>query len=509
VLAGLALACATHGKVSRAGGVERVSVGSKAFPESWILGEALMLLAHGAGVEAEHRANLGGTQIVAEAVRSGAIDAYPEYTGTLREVVARESTDGDVVSLLAREGLGVTPSLGFDDSYALAVAGAAARTRGLGTISDAARHPELRAAFSHEFLGRADGWPGLRDLYSLSFADVRGVDHALALEALAAGRVDVVDAYTTDPQIERLGLRLLADDRSFFPRYDAVIVYRLDLESRAPAALAAMRHLVGRVERPAMVHANAAVAEGATVRDAAAGLLDKALGTDTTRAAGGATGTTSARAWGSAPSPIVDILQPLLRHVELVGASLAGAVLAGIPLGVIAARRKRAATVAMAVAGVVQTVPSLALLALLIPLLGIGALPAVAALFLYGLLPIVQGTTTGLTTISASLAEAAEALGLPPLTKLLRIELPLASPSLLAGVRTSAVISVGTATIAALVGAGGLGDPILRGIELRSPRLILSGAVPAAALALITQGLFWLVERAVVPRGLTMRTHTE
>ncbi len=490
----LAVSLATAG----AGAREHVVVGSKAFPESWVLGEALTLLGASSGAVVEHRPNLGGTEIVAQALRGGAIDAYPEYTGTLREVLlhAPGATTDVLRAALARDGLGITDSLGFEDSYALAVAGAVAEHDGLRTISDAARHPELRAVFSHEFLGRADGWPGLRARYGLAFAEVRGVEHHLAFEALASGHADVIDAYTTDPEIDRLALRILDDDRAFFPHYEAVVVYRLDLETRAPAAFAAMRSLVGHIDRAAMARANAAVTQGRSTREAAAGLVHDALGADTPSLGD-----------SGPPSMTGIVATALLRHLVLVASSLLACVVVGVPLGILAARRKRIAALVLGTAGVLQTVPSLALLALLIPVLGIGVVPAAVALFLYGLLPIVQGTCTGLTTIPGPLAEAAEALGLPSGARLLRVELPLASPSILGGVRTSAVIAVGTATIAALVGAGGLGDPILQGIALRSTPLILAGAVPAALLALAAQGGFALLERAVVPAGLRVRTH--
>jgi osmoprotectant transport system permease protein len=483
---------ASHAEAS-----ERLVVGSKAFPESWILAEALATLARAAGADAEHRANLGGTEIVAEALRSGAIDAYPEYTGTLGEVVlhAPGASIDEMRSRLAREGLGVSAPLGFDDSYALAVARPVADRDGLRSLSDAARHPELRAAFTHEFLGRSDGWPGLRARYGLAFDQLRGVSHELAFEALATGQTDVIDVYTTDPHIERLGLRVLDDDRGFFPRYDAIVVYRLDLAARAPASLAAMQRLAGRVTRASMARANAAVAADGDVAAAATALLRDALGSEAPAARPSAT-------------DAVSVGRDLTRHIALVAASVLAAVLTGIPLGILAARRRLVAVAALGGAGVLQTIPSLALLALLIPLVGIGLRPAMMALFLYGLLPIVQGTYTGLTTIPGPLLEAAEALGLPPAAKLARIELPLAAPSIVAGIRTSAVIAVGTATIAALVGAGGLGDPILRGITLRSVPLILSGAVPAAVLALAVQGLFALIERAVVSKGITLRTHS-
>jgi len=194
----------------------------------------------------------------------------------------------------------------------------------------------------------------------------------------------------------------------------------------------------------------------------------------------------------------------LKDHLVLVGVSLLGAVLFGLPLGVFAARRPRLGQGVLAAVGVLQTLPSLALLVLMIPFLGIGAKPAIAALFLYGLLPVVRNTHAGLTGISGELREAAEALGLSPRARLWRIELPLASPSILAGIQTSAVICVGTATLGALVGAGGFGQPILTGIRLDNTGLLLEGAVPAALLALAVQGGFELVGRFVVPRGLRL-----
>jgi osmoprotectant transport system permease protein len=499
LLAAFAVLLASMLAGGTAGAREKVVVGSKAFPESWILGEAMTALAASAGASAEHRANLGGTEIVAQALRAGAVDAYPEYTGTLKEVVARapDATQEELRAALAREGMGVTDSLGFDDSYGLAIPAATSDRFGIHSISDAALHRELRAVFSHEFLGRADGWPGLRARYDLDFAEVRGVEHHLAFAALARGDADLVDVYTTDPDIERLGLRVLDDDRGFFPRYDAVIVYRLDLPARAPAVFAAITRLVGRVDRATMTRANAAVASGRSTHDAAAEVLAAALGAS------------APRGMPAGPSTTSMVLASLVRHLELVVAAVLACIVVGVPLGVLAGRRPRLATLVLGATGVLQTIPSLALLALLIPLLGIGVVPAAVALFLYGLLPIVQGTCTGLTGIPASLAESAEALGLSSWAKLRRIELPLASPSILAGIQTSAVIAVGTATLAALVGAGGLGDPILQGITLRSPRLILAGAVPAAALALVVQGLFAWLERLLVPAGLRVRTHAE
>jgi osmoprotectant transport system permease protein len=192
-------------------------------------------------------------------------------------------------------------------------------------------------------------------------------------------------------------------------------------------------------------------------------------------------------------------------HLGLVAVSLGAAILVAVPLGVLAARRRDLGQAILAVTGVIQTIPSLALFVFMIPLLGIGGPPAMVALFLYSLLPIVRNTHAGLAGISTSLRESAEALGLPAPARLRLIELPLAGRSILAGIKTSAVINVGTATLGALIGAGGYGQPILTGIRLDDVGLILEGAVPAALLALAVQGLFEIFERAVVPRGLRLK----
>jgi osmoprotectant transport system permease protein len=146
------------------------------------------------------------------------------------------------------------------------------------------------------------------------------------------------------------------------------------------------------------------------------------------------------------------------------------------------------------------------LLALLVPLpfFGISARTAIAALFLYGLLPIVRNTATGLQDIPRSLRESAIALGLEPGARLRKIFLPIASRSILGGIKTSAVINVGTATLAALIGAGGLGEPILSGLNLNDHVTILQGAIPAAVLALLVQGLFDLLDRVLIPKGLRL-----
>jgi osmoprotectant transport system permease protein len=480
-----------------------VTIGSKAFPESWILGEALATLAHDAGAQAVHKYNMGGTQIVYSALQTGAIDVYPEYTGTIAEVVLKSAgrpTLPEMRQALAKEGIGISDSLGFNDGYALAVTAATQARYALKKISDLARHPELRLGFTHEFVGRKDGWAGLSRHYGLEMPNVRGIQHELAYTAIAEGAIDVMEIYTTDAQIGRLHLQMLEDDRGFFPRYDAVLLYRTDLPRRAPAAFAAMERLVGRIDEERMIRANARVVlEKQSRQEASAALLREALGSS--RRAGVA----PAAAPDATSGVAVEILRNTLRHLQIVSVSLLAAVLIGVPLGMLATRSPLLATAALSGSGLLQTIPSLALLAFLIPIFhATGLVPALVALFLYSLLPIVRNTYTGLATISPQLSEAAQALGLSRGAALFRVFLPMASPSIMAGIKTSAVINVGTATLAALIGAGGLGEPILAGISLLRNDLILQGAIPSAILALLVQWGFDLLDRVVIPRGLRL-----
>ena len=464
-----------------------VTVGSKRFTESYILGEILSrtVAPHGA---VTHRQGLGNTAIVFEALKTGAIDVYPEYTGTLAREVLKlppEATLADMRAGLAPLGLGVAVPLGFHNGYALAMRRDEAERRKLDRLSDLRGAADLKLALSHEFLGRADGWPGLAARYALPQKPV-GIDHGIAYEALAKRSIDATDVYTTDARIAREGLATLKDDLDYFPRYEAVLVYRLDLATRAPGAWRALQSLEGRIDATAMIAMNAA-----------AELDGKSFAAIATEFVGGPGGAAT-RAGFMAKLFGDDFWRLLLQHVLLTGVAVAAAIALGVPLGVLAANTPALRQPVLALTGVLQTIPSLALLAMLIPLLGnIGTGPALVALVVYALLPIVQNTCTGLGGISSGLKQAALSLGLHPRQRLTLIELPLAMPVILAGVKTAAVTTVGTATIAAFIGAGGFGERIATGLALNDHATLLAGAIPAAALALATQGLFAILERSV------------
>ena len=483
-----------------------VVVGSKRFTESYVLGEVVRQQLQQAGVAATHKPGLGNTAILEQALASGAVDVYPEYTGTIvRELLKRDSAGAGQPTLeelnrwLAPRGLKAAVPLGFNNTYALALRESVAQRLGVVNISDLARLPPatLKPGLSHEFQQRADGWPALQRAYGLTFAAGAALDHGLAYQALRAGQVDLIDVYSTDAQLARPGLRVLVDDRQFFPRYDAVLLMRSTLDATP------LLPLTGRINAAAMVALNAQVEIDRRAFDevARAFLAGAAPSTSASANASASTGTSTTAA-PPAPQTFMqrlfapDLPRLLGQHLALVFGSVALAVAVGVPLGVWAWRRPRAAAWVMGSVGVLQTVPSLALLAFLIALLGtIGFVPALLALFVYALLPVVRNTHAGLAGVPAGQGQAAAALGLQPAQVLRHVQLPQAWPTLLAGVKTAAVINVGTATVAAFVGAGGLGERIVAGLAVNDRELMLAGALPAALLALAVQGLFYGLER--------------
>jgi osmoprotectant transport system permease protein len=470
-----------------------VRIGSKSFTESYVIAEIAAQALEAAGeMPVERRVGLGGTGIAYRAVAQGSVDFYPEYTGTISRAILKdptaESTDA-LRTALRPLGLTISGPLGFANTYALAVRADLAARLGLARISDLARHPGLRAAFTSGFLERDDGWPGLRRHYGLTLGGVRAIEHALAYQAVASGAVDMIDVFSTDGRLTRPGLVVLEDDRGFFPAYAAVLLARLDFVERRPGAWSTLeRTLVGRVDAPTIRRLNAlADLDGYSVRQVAASFLGRQV----------ADGDERARLRR-------ELLTLTLEHLRLVAAAVAAAVAVGLPLGLLAARRARLGQVELMGVAVLQTIPALALLCFMIPFLGIGTMPALVALFLYALLPIVRGTHTGLASLDRQLLEYADVIGLTGWRRLARVELPLASVAILSGIKTAVVWTVGTATLAAFVGGGGYGTLIVRGLALDDVRTILAGAVPAAVMALVFHALFEALDRVVIPRGLRL-----
>lgn len=481
---------------------EPLRIGSKRFTESYVLGEILTQTAAPQG-PAEHVPGLGNTAIVFAALKNGSIDVYPDYLGTIAAEIlhlpAAQAANPDQAALLADVNRALAPMglaagvpLGFEDTYALAMRNADAEREHIRTLADLASHPALRLGLSHEFLGRADGWPAIAAHYKLP-QHPTGLDHGVAYDALRARQVDVIDIYSTDAKIRSEQLRVLDDPAHVFPRYDAVLLYRTDVPQKHAAQWQAIGALAGRIHRDDMVAMNAAVElEGKSFSQVARRFL---------AGHGDASAATPTRAF---LTQLTDGLWRLTqRHLALVGISTGIAVLLGVPLGLAAARRPVKQPI-LAIVGVLQTIPSLALLAMLIPIVGsIGVVPALIALAVYALLPIVRNTIVGLEQVPDGLRDAALALGLTPSQRARVVDLPLALPVILAGIKTAAVVSVGTATIAAFIGAGGYGERIATGLALNDSATLLAGAIPAAVLALVVQGAFEVAEWWLRRRGGT------
>jgi osmoprotectant transport system permease protein len=475
-----------------------ITVGSKVFTESYVLAEIISEVLENAGeVKVTRKFGLGGTGILAEALGTGSIDLYPEYTGTISETLLKKpelKTIPAINAALVKMGLLMSGSLGFNNTYALAMSNEFAHQNKIQSISDLKKTSTIRAGFSHEFMNRSDGYEALSRHYGLNLKNIQTLEHSLAYEAIARDEIDLTDAYSTDAKIERFHLTLLEDDRHYFPDYFAVILARRDFAEHFPKSWAELKKLENSLTVDEMQKLNAmSDLDKKSFSEIAYSFLQES------HAKLGPKGTTDARVEASTASKIWLYTK---QHLALVSISLLASILLGLPLGIFAANYRKLGQVVLIVSGLLQTIPSLALLCFLIPVFGIGTLPSLIALFLYGLLPIVMNTYTSLITIDDRLSESSRALGLTAFQRLRLIELPVASPGILAGIKTSAIINIGTATLAALIGAGGYGTPIVTGLALNDMHTILMGAIPAAVLSLVVYGFFEVLNKMFIPKGL-------
>jgi osmoprotectant transport system permease protein len=472
-----------------------IVVGSKIFTEGYILGEiaAQTIEASNPPVPVTRKLGMGSTGIVFESLSSGAIDVYADYTGTLTEALIKDpnlKSLAQIQAAMGKLGLVISGPLGFNNTYALAVREDFARRYDLDTISDLAKvNATVRAGFSYEFMDRKDGYPGLAARYQLGLQPkhVRRMEHSLAYQAIDQNAVDVVDVYSTDAKIRKFNLRVLRDDLGYFPVYQAVWVARKQFVERYPAQWQALHALEGRINESTMIEMNAKAE------------LDKQSYAQIAAAFRGVQNTEVS------DSLATHILHRTGEHLWLVAISLLFSIVIGVPLGIAAVRFQATGQAILLLSAMVQTVPSLALLCFLIPVFGVGTKPALVALCLYSLLPVVLNTFTGIRSIDPRHLENARAFGLTKRQILFRIVLPLASPMLLAGVKTATIVSIGTATLAALVGAGGYGAPIISGLSLNDVPTILTGAIPAALMAWFAHGFFELLGKVLIPQGLQAR----
>lgn len=476
-----------------------IRIASKNFGESYLLSEIAAQLLEARGFTVRRQLGLGGTLICYGALVNDQIDVYIEYTGTITQAILKSPESLDLAEIRAQipQDLELLLPLGFNNTYAMTMRAKQADSLGLSTVSDLVAQPNLNVVVSHEFLERNDGWPGLKKRYGFTTTPT-GIEHGLAYQALADGAIDVTDAYSTDGELARYKLRVLEDDLGFFPEYLALPFVRASLPETAKAVL---KELANTLDAEEMQALNSAVLGAELSGGSEAGgagdfasvaqefLLQKNL------IAAQAASSASDRMWGA-------LWRNTLRHLQLTLVALGFAVLVGVGVGLVVFRNPSLANAVVYLCGLLQTIPSIALLALMIPLLGIGLVPAIVALFLYALLPILRNTVVALGTIDPELVRTAKAIGLSRRERMRHVLLPLSLPNIFAGIRTAAVISVGTATLAAFIGAGGLGDPIVTGLSLNDTGLILQGAIPAACLAMAIELGFEVLERWVIPEPL-------
>lgn len=450
-----------------------IRVGSLRDVEGQVLGEIVAQTIERVGeASVERRLGLGGTGVVFTALDAGEVDVVPQYSGTLADVVLRQPTLADFEAIrsgASAKGYVVSPRLGFNNTYGIGVRRAVAERFQLRSVSDLRGRP-WRGGVTPEFLDAPTGMASAIKTYDLSLGPVRAMEHAVSYVALAAGDVDFVDVYTTDAAIRQQDLVVLQDDRGAFVRYDGVVLARADFATRFPKSWAALERLAGRLSDSLMTALNTRFqVDRVSPNDVAAAFLTP----DPNRAP------TSRR---QAPPPL---LRLTAEHTSLVVISLAAALLLGVPLGIWSAHRPAVSRWVLSLTGAVQTVPGVALLCFFIPIFGIGWEPAVYALALYALLPVVQGVITGAQAVDRGQREMALVLGMSDWTRRRTIEWPLAAPAVLAGIRVAAVTNVGTAALAALIGAGGYGTLIVTGLALNDWRVVMQGALPSAAMAMM------------------------
>jgi osmoprotectant transport system permease protein len=472
---------------------EKLVIGSKMHAESYLLAEIMAQLLESDGFEVERKFGFGGTLICYNALASSEIDLYPEYTGTISEAIftaderpAVNPELGDFNEILNPKGLKIFSPFGFSNSYAMAIKKTLAEERNIKSISDLKNHPDLTFSFSHEFLNRDDGWGAMKDVYGLVSAPT-GIQHGLAYKAIDEGFIDLTDAFTTDGDIERYGLVNLEDDLDFFPKYYGVSFTRLDFPDRAASLL---RQLENKLSDQKMRELNAKVVIDKKTFGVVAGnfLLENSF---------------IAQSDLADQNTLIDsLIKNTLTHIKLTLIALTLGCFVGLVAAFLIFRSAKLSRSVIYFTGLLQTIPSIALLALMIPILGIGEIPAITALFLYSLMPILRSAITALTTIDPVLSNMSKAIGMTRFQQLRYVLFPLALPNILSGIKTAAIICIGTATLAAFIGAGGLGEPIVTGLALNDTNLILQGAIPAACLAILVEILFELLEKRIIPEHM-------
>ena len=478
-------------------GARPVVVGSKAFSESIILGEiTAILLEKKMNHPVRRKFNLGGTQVVFSSLKKDLIDVYAEYTGTGYSMILNlsgESHSEKIYHIVNNQfqkkwGIVWSPAIGFNNTYALAVRENDFRFKNISAISSLHTiADELIYAAPHEFMERKDGHKQLVEKYQLKFKKVFSMSAGLMYSSLVKKKIDIAVVYSTDGRIRANQLKMLKDDKLFFPPYYVSLTAKLKTLNEIPALKKVFHIVENLITKEEMIDMNDQVDRlKRNPKAVARAFLQKKniLSSKISSSASGQKTRSDNSFFSLVWEQRVYLLKLIKEHLFLTFAALILAVLFSVPAGILMTRSSKLTKIIFPVINTVQTIPSLAFLGFLIPLLGIGMTPAVFVLFLYSLLPIIRNTYSGILDINPIYIEVSKGMGLNPFQILRYVELPLALPIIIAGVRTAVVVAVGTATLAAFIGAGGLGDPIFRGISTLNTQLILLGAVPAGLLAI-------------------------
>ncbi len=501
------------GNISQA--EDKITIGSKKFSESIILSEMLsILLEEKYNIPVERKMGFGGTSITLDALKAGDIDVYPDYTGTGYIMILKLSGEKDKdkvydivkAEFFERWNIVWSKPIGFNNTYALAVKKDDPVFEGIENISDLeGKLDDVRYAAGHEFMERADGHESFVNTYNLDFnsGNVFSMEVGLIYSAIRDDQVDMIVAYSTDGRIDAYDLRLLNDDLGFFPYYYAAFLSRSDTLEKYPELGEAIKLLEGTINEPEMVKMNDAVdrLKESPYHVAKNFLIERDLIEGEVLVSQGGVGF-----FGYLMQRRDYLLKLLYEHLLISLGALGFALIVSIPTGILLTRYPLLGNVVFPVINTLQTIPSLALLGFLVPIMGIGVAPAIVALFLYSLLPLVRNTYAGMLSVDKSFIEVSKGIGLTGMQVLLKVEIPMALPVIIAGLRTAAVIVIGTATLAALIGAGGFGDPIFRGISTVDSRLILLGAIPAALLAVVFDKIIGFLEKSVVSKGLVLQS---
>lgn len=495
---------------------KQLVIGSKIFTENILLAEMLaLLLEEKYGFKIVRKFNMGGTRLVFDSLKEGYIDIYPEYTGTGYTMLLKmsgETSPEEIYKIvqtefLERFQLVWSLPLGFENTYTLAVRKSDPRFQQIVSISQLSGQSEkFRLAMDHEFAERQDGFQNFSEKYRMNFVkhNLFTMNSALMYSALDNKEVDMIIAYSTDGRIKAFNLKVFADDKSFFPSYSAAYLTRESVFKLWPEVPMAFKDIEGHIDEKEMIALNNQVDQlkyelSQTARNF---LIEKKV--------------LNKQIQTLNSSNLIDyylsqksyFFKIFVEHLVLIFVSLFFALCFSIPMGVWAFYNSKVEKIVFSIVNTLQTVPSMALLGLLIPFLGIGFTPAVFALFIYSLLPLIRNTFEGIKNVDGSYVEASAGIGLTSWQILKFVQIPLALPVILAGVRTATVILVGTATLAAFIGAGGLGDPIFRGIATLDSRLIFLGAIPACFLAIVLDKSLAFLENLVISEGLKKEINT-